>query len=83
MRSQQYIQGAEIKSTKARRGSLGEETDDLIGPDWHVLNWKWDKLAEDFLGQWIGDVFRGLGGIMSLVNVAPCSNASQPELLLS
>lgn len=28
-------------------------------------------------------MFRGLGGIMSLVNVAPCSNASQPELLLS
>lgn len=36
MRSQQYIQGAEITSTKARRSSLGEETDDLIGTDWHV-----------------------------------------------
>lgn len=57
MRSQQYIQGAEIKSTKgirkARRSSLGEETNDLIGTDWHVWNWKWGKLAEDFLGQWI------------------------------
>lgn len=57
MRSQQYIQGAEIKSTKgirkARRSSLGEETNDLIGTDQHVWNWKWDKLAEDFLGQWI------------------------------
>lgn len=57
MRSQQYIQGAEIKSTKgirkARRSSLGEETNDLIGTDQRVRNWKWDKLAEDFLGQWI------------------------------
>lgn len=57
MRSQQYIQGAEIKSTKgirkARRSSLEEETNDLIGTDQHVRNWKWDKLAEDFLGQWI------------------------------